>query len=84
VTLPSFKNAAESIRRHLHGVINARTEGIKPKKLAKRILSEVRAVLYPIQPGRSYPRVSKQPIKSWNLKKSAKIRTFEEGKNALT
>jgi hypothetical protein len=33
-------------------------------------------VMYPIRPGRSYPRVSMQPIQSWNLKKSAKLKAF--------
>lgn len=78
VTLPSFKNATESVRRHLFSVVDHRIVGIKPKKLMKQILNEVRAVMYPIRPGRSYPRVSKQPIKSWNLKKSAKLKSFAE------
>jgi hypothetical protein len=76
VELPNFKNASESVRRHLFAVIDHRIEGVKPRKLMKKILAEVRAVMYPIRPGRSYPRVSKQPIKSWNLKKSAKLKAF--------
>ena len=79
-TLPSFKNAAESIRRHLFSVVDHRIEGIKPKKVMKQILREVRAVMYTIRPGRSYPRVSMQPIKSWNLKKSAKLKAFAKQK----
>jgi hypothetical protein len=82
VQLPSFKSAAETIRRHLLSVIDHQIEGIKPKKLMKQILTEVRAIMYPIRPGRSYPRVSKQPIQSWNLKKSAKIKAFQERKMA--
>ncbi len=77
-TLPSFKNAAESIRRNLFSVIDHRIEGITPKKLMKQILEEVRAVMYTIRPGRSYARVSMQPIKSWNLKKSAKLKAFAQ------
>lgn len=75
-TLPSFKNAAESVRRHLFFVVDRRIHGIKPKKVMRQILAEVRAIMYPIRPGRSYPRVSMQPIKSWNLKKSAKLKAF--------
>ena len=75
--LPSFKSAAECIRRHLFSVVDHRIVGIKPKKITRMILEEVRAIIYPIRPGRSYARVSRQPIKSWNLKKSAKIREFE-------
>lgn len=81
-TLPSFKNAAESIRRHLFSVVDHRIKGIKPKKVMKQILNEVRAVMYTIRPGRSYPRVSMQPIKSWNLKKSAKLKAFAKQKAA--
>lgn len=81
-TLPSFKNAAESIRRHLFSVVDHRITAIQPKKLMKQILSEVRAVMYPIRPGRSYARVSMQPIKSWNLKKSAKLKAFAKQKKA--
>jgi len=76
VQLPNFKNASESVRRHLFSIVNQRIDGIKPKKLMKQILDEVRAVMYPIRPGRSYPRVSMQPIQSWNLKKSAKLKAF--------
>jgi Transposase DDE domain len=76
--LPSFKSAAETIRRHLYSVIDCRITETKPKKLIKQIMIEVEAIIYKIRPGRSYARVSKQPIQSWNLKKSAKIRAFEE------
>lgn len=82
VELPSFKNAAESIRRHLFAVVDHRIEGQKPRRLMRQILAEVRAVMYPIRPGRSYPRVSQQPIKSWNLKKSAKLKAFAKQKKA--
>ena len=75
--LPSFKAATEVIRRHLFSVVDHRIVGTKPKKLIKQILAEVRAIMYPIRPGRSYPRVSMQPIGSWNLKKSAKLKAFK-------
>jgi len=85
ITLPSFKNAVQSVRRHLFSVVDHRIEGVRPKKVMVLILAEVRAVMYPIRPDRSYPRVSKQPIKSWNLKKSAKLRAFsEQQKSGLT
>lgn len=81
---PSFKAAAEVIRRHLFSIIDHRIVGTKPKKLLKQVLTEVRAVMHPVRPGRSYPRVSMQPIKSWNLKKSAKLNAFKNQKRALT
>ena len=80
--LPSFKNAAESVRRNLLSIVDRRITGIAPRKLMKRLLTEVRALMYPIRPGRSHARVSRQPIQSWNLKKSAKIRAFEVRKAA--
>lgn len=82
VELPNFKNATEVVRRHLFTIIDQRIEKKKPKTIVKQILKEVRAVMYKIRPGRSHPRVSMQPIQSWNLKKSAKIKTFAERKNA--
>lgn len=82
VELPNFKNATEVVRRYLFAIIDRRIERKKPKAVVKQILSEVRAVTYRIRPGRSYPRVSMQPIQSWNLKKSAKLRTFAERKTA--
>lgn len=36
-----------------------------------------------MRPKRGYVRVSKQPIKSWNLKKSAKLAAFEKQKTGL-
>jgi hypothetical protein len=80
--LPSFKNASEVIRRHLFSIIDERIDEIPPKKLMKRILKQVGRVRYRIRPGRSYPRVSMQPIQSWNLKKSAKLRAFAAQSNA--
>jgi hypothetical protein len=76
--LPSFKNATEAVRRHLFDVVDRRIHGDSAKRLTKRLLAEVRDVIYPIRPGRSHPRVSRQPIKSWNLKKSAKIKAFKQ------
>lgn len=81
VELPNFKNATEVVRRHLFAIVDHRIERTKPKAVMKQILKEVRAVMYRIRPGRSYPRVSMQPIQSWNLKKSAKHRAFAERKN---
>jgi hypothetical protein len=83
VELPSFKNATEVVRAHLSAIIDHRIRGLAPKKLVEAMLREVARIKHKKQPGRSYPRVSRQPIKSWNLKKSAKIRNFEEQKNAL-
>ena len=76
--LPSFKNATESIRRNLFSIIDGGITEITPKQLMRILLKEVRSVMYPVRPGRSYPRVSMQPIQSWNLKKSAKTKAFRK------
>jgi hypothetical protein len=75
---PNFKNATEVVRRHLFAVVDHRIIEKSPKKLIKQIIEQVAATTYKIRPGRSYPRVSMQPIQSWNLKKSAKIRAFQQ------
>ena len=80
--LPSFKNASEVVRRHLFSIIDSRINEIPPKKLMRRILKQVSRVRYKIRPNRSYPRVSMQPIQSWNLKKSAKLRAFADQSRA--
>jgi hypothetical protein len=82
VELPNFKNATEVVRRHLFTIIDERITGQKSKSVVKQILKEVRAVMYKVRPNRSYARVSMQPIQSWNLKKSAKLKAFAERKGA--
>lgn len=82
IELPSFKNATEVVRRHLFSIIDQRIERKKPKAVVKQILKEVRAVMYRIRPNRSHARVSMQPIKKWNLKKSTKSRGFEVSKKS--
>lgn len=76
-TLPNFKNATEVIRRNLFNIIDHKILGSRPRAITKQILKEVADILYPVRPGRSFPRVSMQPIKKWNLKKSAKLQEFE-------
>lgn len=78
--VPSFKNATEVVRRHMFDLINHKITGADPKELAKALVEEVGAVLWKKQPGRSYPRVSRQPIKKWNLKKAKKIQEFEQNR----
>jgi hypothetical protein len=77
-TRPNFKNATEVVRRHLFSIVDHRIVGLSPKKLLRQMMEEVAAITYTIRPGRSYPRVSMQPIQSWNLKKSAKLTAFDQ------
>lgn len=76
VVVPSFKNATEVVRRHLFALINHKITTADPKKLARTMIEEVGDVIWVKQPGRSCPRVSMQPIKSWNLKKAKKLEEF--------
>ena len=75
---PNFKNATEVVKQHLHAIIVGKSSKQKPSEVRNQILREVRAVKYKIRPNRSHPRVSMQPIKGWNLKRSAKLKTFLE------
>lgn len=78
IDLPNFKNATQVLNRHLLSVIDGRITGVTSKQLTIHILHEVRSVMYKVRPGRSYPRVSMQPIQPWNLKKSAKLNAFRD------
>jgi hypothetical protein len=78
--VPSFKNATEVVRRHLFDAIDHRITGRRAKKLAQRIIEQTARVLWKKQPGRSYPRVSMQPIKDWNLAKTKKLRDYAKAK----
>ena len=80
--VPSFKNAAEVVRRHLLDAIDRKITGRRAKKLAKRLIRQVGRVLWKKQPGRSFPRVSMQPIKIWNLAKARKLAEFQASKGA--
>lgn len=74
--IPSFTNATQVVRDLLVPML----EGSPPRRrlTAENMIREVGAVLLRRQSGRSYPRVSKQPIQSWNLKKSKKLREFRK------
>lgn len=72
--VPNFKAATHVVRRHLAVIVDA--GNISPRRvaeLADRMVEEAGRILWRKQPGRSYPRVSRQPIKSWNLCKNRKL-----------
>jgi len=75
-TVPNFKNATEVVRRHLFDAIDRRITGRRAKLLAKRMIEQTARVIWKKQPDRSYPRVSMQPIKVWNLAKEKKLADF--------
>lgn len=79
VKVPSFKNTQAVVRRHLFDAILARPEptGKAARALARELIEEATRIIWKKQPGRAYPRVSKQPIKIWNLAKNKKLREFK-------
>ena len=79
LAVPSFKNAQAVVRRHLFEAILAHPAPTRTsaRALARRLIEEASRVVWKKQPGRSYPRVSKQPIKIWNLAKNRKLNEFK-------
>lgn len=79
VAVPSFKNAQAVVRRHLFEVILVHPKPTRDtaRALAQQLIEEATRVIWKKQPGRSYPRVSKQPIKCWNLAKNKKLKEYE-------
>ena len=72
--IPNFKAAIHVVRRHLAMIVGHRK--LKRREavlLAEQMVEEASRVLWRKQPGRSHPRVSMQPIKSWNLCKNRKL-----------
>jgi Transposase DDE domain len=81
-TVPSFKNATAVIKRHLFSVIDTGITKKQSNQIAARMIEEVSRVLWKKQPGRSYPRVSRQPIKSWNLAKNKKLADYASSESS--
>ena len=80
VAAPSFKNAQALVRRHLFEAILAlhpKPTRNSARALAQQLIEEASRVIWKKQPGRSFPRVSKQPIKIWNLAKNKKLQEFK-------
>jgi len=72
--VPSFKAAAHVIRRHLAIVVGSRDlSHEEATQWATKMVEEAGRILWRKQTGRSFPRVSKQPISSWNLCKNRKL-----------
>jgi Transposase DDE domain len=72
--VPSFKAATHVIRRHLASIVGGRKlTRTEADHLATKMVEEAGRILWRKQPGRSFPRVSKQPISSWNLCKNRKL-----------
>ncbi len=76
---PSFKAVVHVVRRYF--AVIAVFEKLSMKKachLEQEMIEEAGLILYKKRPGRSYPRVSKQPIKSHNLCKRKKFDEYKK------
>ena len=80
--LPSFKNATEVVRRNLLRIVVARPGKTCPRELLDQILREVRLVTYTVRPGRSFPRVSMQPVATWSNGRRLRIATYKKNQEA--
>jgi hypothetical protein len=60
----------------------AQTAGLDPKEGCPNLknAAEVMKVLCKKQPGRSYPRYSRQPVNRWPYAKASKIELFKQGR----
>jgi hypothetical protein len=78
VAVPSFKSGSAVIRRHLLQAIlcGKHLSSRKARRIARALIFEASQIVWKKQPGHRYPRVSKQPINSWNLAKSKKLREY--------
>ena len=81
-TRPNFKAVLHVVRRNFafiaalkslskQGALNA----------AEAMIEEAMLELYKKRPGRSHPRVSKQPINVWNLCKKKKLAAYEKSRS---
>jgi hypothetical protein len=69
--VPSFKAAIEVIRRHLGDIIGRNPITTETQnKITIQMIEEASRVLWKKQPGRSFIRVSKQPIDKWSRSKT--------------
>jgi hypothetical protein len=75
--VPNFKSVLQVVRRHL-AVIAAieKLSQTEARVAAEKMIHEAGQIIWKKQPGRSFPRVSKQPIKSHNLCKTKKLAAF--------
>lgn len=80
IAIPSFINAQAVVKRHLFEAVTARRPltPSEARRLARTLVREASQVIWKKQPGRSYPRVSMQPVKVWGLYKKSRIKGFKQ------
>lgn len=75
-TVPNFKAAMFTVYEYLHAIVGT-DNNRKANIVIEEMIQKVGRILWRKQPGRSYPRVSRQSIKKWNLCKQRKLKEFE-------
>lgn len=81
---PNFKAVINVIKRNFV-VLLGKTQTFTPSdinRMADEMIREATRVVYRKRPGRNFPRVSRQPIKSHNLCKAKKLKEFSERSHA--
>lgn len=74
---PNFKAVVHVVRRNIALIATIeKLSATEAQAAAEKMIMEAGQVLWTKQPGRSCPRVSKQPIKSHNLCKHKKLAEF--------
>lgn len=77
--IPNFKAAMAVVFRNLHSVVGTgELTQRQSRQIAHQMIEDAGKILWRKQPGRSYPRVSMQPIQKWNLCKNRKLKEFKE------
>ncbi len=78
----SFKAAVHAVKRNFIVLLGSATHlnNDDLQKIVDAMITEASRLVVRKRPGRSYPRVSRQPIKSHNLCKAKKLREFSERK----
>jgi hypothetical protein len=76
----SFKFAVNAVKRNFTALLGSATNLSKGEldNLVDTMIADASRLVVRKRPGRNYPRVSRQPIKSHNLCKSKKLREFSE------
>jgi hypothetical protein len=80
-SFPNLKNATEVMKRNLFFFVTSVYRNPKQERhWTDKIDREVLRVLCKKQPGRSYPRYSRQPVNRWPYAKANKIELFKQGR----
>lgn len=77
---PNFKNASEVLKRNLFYNLGAISlTPAQRKQQVQQMIDQVVRVLCKKQPGRSYPRYSRQVANRWTYGRAHKLKAFQEG-----